>query len=103
MRERHYRPRAGAAARGRGSPPPPGLAGADGLVCVVEGVFGADEAEFDRDTQSLAGLDEIFASAGVAGAGLPGVRRGPGCDQFLLRPGQRGDLVDPGEFAWWQA
>ena len=76
---------------------------ADGLVCVVQDVLGADETEFDRDAEPFARLDQVFASAGMAGAGLPGVRRGPGRDQFLLRPGERGDLADAGQLAGRQA
>ena len=50
------------------------MAGADGLVSVVQGVLGADQAQLDRDAEPFAGLDQVLAAARMAGAGLPRVR-----------------------------
>ena len=48
-----------------------------GLIGVIELVLGPDEGELDRDSQPLPGLDQVLATAGVAGAGLVGLRRRP--------------------------
>ena len=56
----------------RGSPC---LVAADGLVGVVQIVLRADQGELDRDAEPFAGLDQVLAAAGVAGAGLVGLRR----------------------------
>ena len=60
---------------------------------------GPDQGELDRDAQPFAGLDQVLAAAGVAGAGLVGLRGRPRRDQRLFRSGQRGDLGDPGQLA----
>ena len=68
-------------------------------VCLVEVVLGADEGELDRDAEPFAGLDQVFAAAGVACAGQVGLGRRPGRHQRAFGAGERGDLTDPGQLA----
>ena len=75
--------------------------GPDFLVCVVERPFVADEMQGDGQARTLAGLDQIFASSWVGGAGKPGFRRGPGGDEVAFGLVERDDVVDAVQFPGW--